>query len=363
MLLVDVFSGRCLFDGSQQHNIIYQTTGRHSLSIRSEACFQSVLEIGSEACSEASLIRDMIHDVSVDESASDRGRVPAHEVKMLHGVLRDSRRRLRAWTLRRKKQRQRLQRQRLCGSINKPLSPHYRWSRAPMMSRRLRLVLDEHFMSYDAVSRPTVKSYLEFYAHNVRMKDPVGELSEYVLFRQTGFWTESFTGTLEGMVLIPEIIRGKDRHVASKPLAFFVLLRRWHYADNWEDVALAVGRPGSRVWCMRIYEALFDQLAKHYRPLVQALDFRRIKPLLAGWSDEIQAYTGSERDVLLWVDGKPVKTCRPGKGKRAQEVAAAAAVGANLVQQAFWNGHYKSHGLKQSTVVQAAQPPRGNPAR
>jgi len=63
---------------------------------------------------------------------------------------------------------------------------------------------------------------------------------------------------------------------------------------------------------------------------------------------------GCSPDVLFFADGKPWKLTRPGRGEAAQAVAAA--VGAedvNLIQQAYYNGHYGFCGAKVQHVLQA----------
>jgi hypothetical protein len=135
-------------------------------------------------------------------------------------------------------------------------------------------------------------------------------------------------------------------------LALFIMLRRWQKADTWDDVAHEVQR--GRVWCINIYRRIFSLLSPHYRRLVQVLDYRRIIPLLADWSDELVYNTGCTPDVIFFTDGKPWKMTRPGRGATAQ--ALLAAVGGddnNLIQQAYYNGHYGFCGAKVQHVLQA----------
>jgi hypothetical protein len=130
------------------------------------------------------------------------------------------------------------------------------------------------------------------------------------------------------------------------------MVRRWQKADTWDDVAHAVCH--GHVWCIKIYRKIFSLLSLHYRQLVQVLNYGRILPLLADWSDELVYNTGCTPDVLFFTDGKPWKTTCTGRGETAQ--ALVAAVGGddiNLVQQAYYNGHYGFCGAKVQHVLQA----------
>ena len=65
-------------------------------------------------------------------------------------------------------------------------------------------------------------------------------------------------------------------------------------------------------------------------------------------------FTGCERGVLFLTDGKPWRLFRPGKGRAIQELCAAAGMDdLNLMQRAYYNGHYKYHGAKVQHVLQA----------
>jgi hypothetical protein len=99
-------------------------------------------------------------------------------------------------------------------------------------------------------------------------------------------------------------------------------------ADKWEDVSRVMRR--GRVWCIKIYRAVFSLISQHYRRLVQVLDYRRIIPLLEEWSDTMVLYSGCSRDVLF---GKPWKMAKPGHGEAADAlVRAAGGDNVNLVQ-------------------------------
>ncbi len=59
-------------------------------------------------------------------------------------------------------------------------------------------------------------------------------------------------------------------------------------------------------------------------------------------------------DVIFFTDGKPWKTACPGHGANAQAlVAAAGGEDINLMQQAYYNGHYGFCGAKVQHVLQA----------
>jgi len=65
-------------------------------------------------------------------------------------------------------------------------------------------------------------------------------------------------------------------------------------------------------------------------------------------------YTGCCPDVLFFTDGKPWKMARPGRGEAAEAlVQAAGSDDVNLVQQAYYNGHYGFSGAKVQHVLQA----------
>jgi hypothetical protein len=79
----------------------------------------------------------------------------------------------------------------------------------------------------------------------------------------------------------------------------FLLLRRWNKADTWDEVSRVLQR--GRVWCIKIYWALFRLLALHYRRCVQVIDYQGIIPLLEEWSDEMVHYSGCMPDVLFFL--------------------------------------------------------------
>ena len=98
-------------------------------------------------------------------------------------------------------------------------------------------------------------------------------------------------------------------------------------------------------WCIQIYLAMFEWLKDHHQKRVWVLDFRRIVPFLDTWSDMMVHCTSCEKDVLFFADGKPWQMSQPGKGQAVRELRATAGTDAyNLMQCAYYNGHYKYHG-------------------
>jgi hypothetical protein len=149
-----------------------------------------------------------------------------------------------------------------------------------------------HHSSYDMVHRPTT-----IFQHQPVM-NPLAEFSAHRFYQLCGFWPDQFEEVADNLLLIPEHITcERTRCTSTKYLALFVLLRRWKKADTWDDVAHTIRR--GRVWCINIYRKIFSLLAHHYRRLVQVLDYRRIIPLLADWSDEMVFNTGCSNDVIF----------------------------------------------------------------
>jgi len=205
----------------------------------------------------------------------------------------------------------------------------------------------EHFYSFDMFVRPTVLF------EQPPLLDPVAELPSSEFYEMCGFWPGQFQEISDNLLLIPERIAcPRTRCTAPKQLAIFVMLRRWKKADKWEDVARLMRR--GRVWCINISRQIFSLISQHYRRLVQVLDYHRIIPLLEEWSDTMVLYSGCCRDVLFFTDGKPWKMAKPGRGDTADAlVRAAGGDDVNLLQQAYYNGHYGFSGAKVQHVLQA----------
>jgi hypothetical protein len=93
-------------------------------------------------------------------------------------------------------------------------------------------------------------------------------------------------------------------------------------AYKWDDVAHLM-RWGC-VWCINVYYRIFSFISQHYRRLVQVLDYHRIIPLLEEWSDTMVLYSGCCTDVLFFIDGKPWKMVKSGRGDTADALVQAA---------------------------------------
>ena len=87
-------------------------------------------------------------------------------------------------------------------------------------------------------------------------------------------------------------------------------------------------------------------MCNHYRQVVKVFDYARILPKLGEWCEIINDWFPlSEPDTILFTDGKPWKMSRPGKGEAARMITEmAGAEDVNLVQKAYYNGHYGFHG-------------------
>jgi hypothetical protein len=184
--------------------------------------------------------------------------------------------------------------------------------------------------------------------------NPVEAFTSHQFYQNTGFWPEQFTEVKNNLTLIPDLTRCQQTRCRStKSLALFLLLRRWNKADTWEDNSRFVRR--GRVWCIIVYRLIFQLLAQHYRRCVQVIGYRRILPLLSNCSDEIVWHSGCDQDVLFFTNGKPWQMAQPGHGQAAASVLHRAAEGndINLVQQAYYNGHYGFCGGKVQHVLQA----------
>jgi hypothetical protein len=155
-----------------------------------------------------------------------------------------------------------------------------------------------HHTSYDMVLKPTILF------GELPVVDPLQEYSPHRFYQLSGFCPDQFLEVADNLLLIPNIIVWDRTHCsASKTLTLFVMLRRWQKADTWDDVAHEV--QCGHVWCIKIYRKIFSLLSIHNRQLVQVLDYRRLIPLLADWSDELVYNTGCTPYVLFFTDGKP----------------------------------------------------------
>jgi len=203
-----------------------------------------------------------------------------------------------------------------------------------------------NYYSYDMNVRPTM-----FY-DDPPLQNPVEELPSTMFHQLSGFWPGQFDEIVRNLVLIPDqIVCPTTRCRLSKHLQFFAA-EAWKKADTWEDVAHDIRH--CRMWCIKVYQAIFELLVIYCRKVVQVLNYRRIVPLLESWSDDMVHFNGCSQDVLFFTDGKPWKLSRPGHGDAAAAlVRATGGDDINLVQQAYYNGHYGFAGDKVQHVLQA----------
>jgi hypothetical protein len=282
--------------------------------------------------------------VSENETAMSRGRVPSYLRRQMSQFMSSLLCRRRRFA---EAQLVLLQRNGSFSSFQIAFFSQYNRRRQRQLLCDMMSMLYYHYISYDMVHRPVTLFQQQ------PVENPMEEFSCHCFYQLCGFWPDQFEEVSNNLLLIPERINcNRTRCSATKSLALFVLLRRWKKADGWDDVAHTVRR--GRVWCIHIYRLIFSLLARHYRRVVQVLDYRRIIPLLAEWSDEMVINTGCTPDVIFFTDGKPWKTTRPGRGPTAQAlVTAAGGDNVNMMQQAYYNGHYGFCGAKVQHVLQA----------
>jgi hypothetical protein len=213
--------------------------------------------------------------------------------------------------------------------------------------QQLLMAMYNHCSSYDMFIHPSVLF------PDPPFDDPVEAFTSYQFYPNTGFWPDQFMEVKNNLTLIPDVIRCRQsRCRTTKSLSLFLLLRRWNKADTWEDVSRFMRH--RRVWCITVYCLIYQLAAQHCHRCVQVIDYRRILPLLSNWSGEIVWHSGCDQDVLFFTDGKPWKMAQPGHGQAAKGLCRA--VGGdyvNLVQQAYYNGHYGFCGRKVKYVLQA----------
>ena len=83
-------------------------------------------------------------------------------------------------------------------------------------------------------------------------------------------------------------------------------------------------------------------IVSEYTALVTRIDVLRIYPLLESFSQAVTNIGGLVPNVVNFVDGKPWPTCRPhGDGTNDP----------HLLQFSFYNGYYRSHGIKMQNVM------------
>jgi hypothetical protein len=168
-------------------------------------------------------------------------------------------------------------------------------------------------MSYDKISRPYVQYQLP------KVITPDTQFTKYIYHQMTGFWPEQVQEICQELILIPDVIRCRRSGCsASKELAIFVMLRRWHIAAKWEVVSKDLRR--QRSWCILIYHEIFCLVVRFYRKCVRVLDYRRITPLLEEWGQKMHEHCGTDPNVIFFTDGKPWKMTRPGRGRAVRDI-------------------------------------------
>ena len=271
---------------------------------------------------------------TANDTAWSRGRIPAHEVSLLKKII-----------LHEREDEERLMATR--SRYRKAGLPYKYWKcRENIALSTIQTCLIKHCTSYDKVTRPAALH------GRPPMTQPLQELTPYKFYYLVGFWPEQFRTICECLTLLPERIRTHSRCIATREEGLFLLLLRWKHVASWENAANEMRR--GRSWCITIYRAFFALCAKHYRKCVKIIDYRRILPLLESWSATLQAHIGASPDTAFFADGKPWKMSRPGTGQAAKHFARVAGVNdVNLVQRAYYNGHYRFHGAKVQHVVEA----------
>ena len=136
-------------------------------------------------------------------------------------------------------------------------------------------------------------------------------------------------------------IRTSRRCKATPPFAMFILLRRWSVPDRWVDIEALLRLRKGRL--NAIYMTTLGLLVERFRVLVTKVDILRIYPQMALFADSVVGIGGLLEDVVCFVDGKAWGTCKP-KGDFIGDEAIA-------MQQIFYNGYYRVHGLKMQNIM------------
>jgi hypothetical protein len=152
-------------------------------------------------------------------------------------------------------------------------------SMLPIAARAYNSMICDHYMSYDRFSRP-----YKFYELS-QVENPHTQFSSHAYYEMTWFWLEQLVEINQELTLIPDFIRCRRTGCfASKDLAIFLLLRRWHMPGNWSAVRRDLRWQCS--WCIQIYHETFCLLAASYRICVRVFDYRWINPLLEEWGEK-----------------------------------------------------------------------------
>lgn len=169
--------------------------------------------------------------VSEHNSAFDRGHVPAHEIRqemetslmLLLAKARAGRHQLVAFQL---------------GFYTEKENLH-------VAARSYTDMITKHYMSYDRFSCLYVNYELP------KVVSPSEQFTKYMYYQMVGFWSDQVVEISQELTLIPDVIRcRRSGCTATKELAIFLLLRRWH-KDSTQVCSI------SRVSCRRRYPPSF----------------------------------------------------------------------------------------------------------
>jgi hypothetical protein len=229
--------------------------------------------------------------VSEDHSSFDHGCIPAHEIRqvlvtviLLQSKLRDSNHR--------------------CFLIELVFFPQQ--STIDIAAHSYNHLVTEH-LSYDKISCPFVQYQLP------KVITPDTQFTKYIFHQMTGFWPEQVQEICQELILIPDIIRCRRSGCsASKELAIFVMLRRWHIADKWEVVSKEFR--WQRSWCILIHHEIFCLVVRYYRKCVRVHNYRGITPLLEEWHQKMHLHCGTDPNVIVFTGSKPWKMSHPCRG-------------------------------------------------
>jgi hypothetical protein len=173
--------------------------------------------------------------ISEEDSAFTRGRIPAHEFRESMNV---------SLLLLRAKANLSRHRAMIFGiGFDAGLCFDTQQSALPMAARAYAQMISCHYMSYDCFSRP-----YKFY-ELPKVDSPHNQFSSHGYYELTGFWPEQVAEITRELTLIPPVIKCRSTGcIATKDLAIFVLLRRWHIPGNWEGVSRDLHQ--QRGWCI-----------------------------------------------------------------------------------------------------------------
>jgi hypothetical protein len=137
-------------------------------------------------------------------------------------------------------------------------------------------------------------------------------------------------------------IVGRNRCVCDHKLAVYIALRRWSIPDRWTDIEIVLRR--RKAWMLDIYMEILEIMSSAFKKLVTRIDVLRTYPLLGAYAASVTNAGGLLPNVVCFVDGKAFATCKPAGLYESQE-------GAGVVQEMYYNGYYRCHGLKMQCVM------------